>query len=741
MLRRAGRCLSGLLALLSATAGLAVVPLAHPAAAQTHDGLVSVPEVVFVREGQRETVRLTLNGEITSQLPIAATSSDTAGITVNHPDSLFMGRSHEPCVPGPEGSFVDPDTGQVKSVVTGGPPGCGQIRGRLVQTRVVQPDTPEGSPTYRAPSASINFSFDARDWAGYTSQDHPELHKGWREVVVHSQRRCTAPGTTVPQLCYGPDRVYDLTITRTDTSEVLTTVKVVVIPGQGRKDPVITPHCRNERCLPVDEGGSTTYTIRNHIVPRPGEPLTVTPRLLSGSGVTIEPSSVSWTSVDDFDEPRTVTVTAAHDDDSSDGEFTIAHDFSDNYVTNGRLGRSRNESWFNLAGTVVDDDGPTLPDLVIAEVGGDTLTGLSLNSNTGGTTSFELRFTAPPADCESRYLPEFCSEAVVVKLQTETGRTRVPVDGVVTMVTRTVNGVDITKPACELFPSTLSRYYWKQIDAGESVAGLKCENRVTYDRPPFAASWSGSSRQVYELRHKVTPDNWDEPVRIDLAMVSDFGSSGSYRISLSMSSEFGPTVRKSLPVSYGSTLISTSEADGFVPPQPENVVVQVEDPVQPVVPVEDPVQPVVPVEDPVQPVVQPVVVPPVEDPVQPVVVPPVEDPVQPVVPAVDPVQPVALSVCDGLPTVLVDDVEASRSDVSVDFVVSLDCRPRRTVAVIYVIVRDGEIVGGTKVVRLSAAEPVATVTVDVDAARSLGLTVAYAWGASYGAEGTLTYTD
>ena len=206
-------------------------------------------------------------------------------------------------------------------------------------------------------------------------------------------------------------------------------VKVVVTPGLGRRDPQFSPHCPNEYCLTVTEGTTATYTVRNYIVPRPGEPITVTPQVIEGTGVTVTPASVSWTSVDDFQELATFTVAAAHDTDAHarDSSFRIGHDFSDNYITDGRLedGEDRNEAWFNLAGTVVDDDKLTLSVTPVGD--GDTiLDEISLNSNADGTASFEVRLSGPLVDCAGRDYPEDCAESLFVKLQTVVSRTRVP---------------------------------------------------------------------------------------------------------------------------------------------------------------------------------------------------------------------------------------------------------------------------------------------------------------------------
>ncbi len=109
---------------------------------------------------------------------------------------------------------------------------------------------------------------------------------------------------------------------------------------------------------------------------------------------------------------------------------------------------------------------------------------------------------------------------------------------------------------------------------------------------------------------------------------------------------------------------------------------------------------------------------------------------------VDPPLPeTVLGVCSGgLPSVLVGDVAASRSDVSVEFEIGLGCRPSGTVSVYYAVVREGSISGGVKVARLTADEPTVAVTVGVGSTRSLGLEVVYATGAKYPAEGVVVFS-
>lgn len=97
--------------------------------------------------------------------------------------------------------------------------------------------------------------------------------------------------------------------------------------------------------------------------------------------------------------------------------------------------------------------------------------------------------------------------------------------------------------------------------------------------------------------------------------------------------------------------------------------------------------------------------------------------------------------CTEKPTISVDDITASRSDGTVEFTISLDCKPSRAVTVYYVIAREG-VIGSTTIIKLTNTEPEHTATVAIGTTEDLGLHVVYATGAAnYNAEGTVTFTD
>ena len=111
--------------------------------------------------------------------------------------------------------------------------------------------------------------------------------------------------------------------------------------------------------LSITEGNSGTYQIR--LDARPTAEVTITIGSSDHDVVTVAPASLSFstaTGVDGgWDQFQTVTVTAVHDDDTSDGSATITHtaDSSDtNYVREA----SRNPS---VSVRVNDDDEPVQP--------------------------------------------------------------------------------------------------------------------------------------------------------------------------------------------------------------------------------------------------------------------------------------------------------------------------------------------------------------------------------------------
>ena len=102
---------------------------------------------------------------------------------------------------------------------------------------------------------------------------------------------------------------------------------------------------------------------------------------------------------------------------------------------------------------------------------------------------------------------------------------------------------------------------------------------------------------------------------------------------------------------------------------------------------------------------------------------------------------VPLVACAARPALLISSPEASRSDASVDFEVSLSCIPASSPIILLSPVRDGRI-GQNLFINLSADQTSTTVTVTIGNEHQLGLAVVWSSGlANRYAQGDVTYTD
>ena len=481
------------------------------------ESLVSAPSVVFVGEGETVSVRLDLNPGldqgVTGTVPVTATSSDPSRVRVNHPDQLFMGRTH--LGHAAEGSFG--------------------VEGVLVQTNIIPGSGRRvrdnfGSNSFWSdsvrlqPSGSISFDFTAADWAGWRSYDEPSPHKGYRVVEVTG-----VPTGADGRPANGPDAIFQLSLSSSDASVAFAPITVVVKRSRGL-DPVFDPDprfsfgCRERECLRVGEGGTVQYTVRNSNVPAPGSPLTITP---TGEGLSFDPAVVSWTHRD-HDEPRTVTVTAVEDDDMRSDTRIVRHVFSENWDTSGSLSKllrrteskAEAESAFNMAVRVVDDD---VSGFATVNALGNGTGQVKIISRPGfvgssGVGRFWVTVDGPP-DCTGR-TPGLCRDVLYIRLRT-------PIGGGFydnASVAATVYRAD-TPPA-----------------PGGSVAALP------YSKLAGPRNW---------FAIHVTPDNWNKPFRVNLSLDPSLvnGSSGDYDISMSLAHANGePTRHATLRASWGPFL-------------------------------------------------------------------------------------------------------------------------------------------------------------------------------------------
>jgi len=101
----------------------------------------------------------------------------------------------------------------------------------------------------------------------------------------------------------------------------------------------------------------------------------------------------------------------------------------------------------------------------------------------------------------------------------------------------------------------------------------------------------------------------------------------------------------------------------------------------------------------------------------------------------------ALVACEGRPELLISSPEASRSDQTVDFEVSLSCIPASKPIILLTPLRDGNI-GQNIFVDLNSEQTTATVTVTIGSEDQLGLVLVWSSGlANSQAQGDVTYTD
>ncbi len=484
---------------------------------EVSDLLVSAPSVVFVGEGETVSVRLDLAKEVTSRVPVTAASSDPSRFLVNHPEALFMGRKYVNGHNGRNGVVGE----KVQDGFVGGP---GRLHEKTTGTGVSREWV---FTERRARSESVSFDFTAADWAGYRSIEEPALHKGFRVVEVTG----VASGAGgLP--ANGPDAKFQLLLSSSDASVAFAPVTVVVKRSRGL-DPVFDPdprfsfHCRERECLRVGEGGSVSYTVRNSNVPAPGSPLTITP---VGEGLSFDPAVVSWTHRD-HDEVRTVTVTAAHDDDVRSDTRIIRHVFSENWDTSGSLSKllrrseskAQAESDFNMAVAVVDDDLRSF-DAVGAD--GAVIGQVSVLSRAGETRSglgrFWLRVDGPP-DCTTGYgrSAGLCWDTLRIRLRT--GRPDGSWDNA--PVTATVHRAD------------------------QAGSGPSSYTKVAGPRHWFAMH--------------IKPGHWDRLLRVDLTLdPALYGSTGTYDISMSLERDNGePSAHRRLTVSYGPNLETSPSVD------------------------------------------------------------------------------------------------------------------------------------------------------------------------------------
>ncbi len=114
-------------------------------------------------------------------------------------------------------------------------------------------------------------------------------------------------------------------------------------------------------------------------------------------------------------------------------------------------------------------------------------------------------------------------------------------------------------------------------------------------------------------------------------------------------------------------------------------------------------------------------------------------------PVVEETDEAVLADCgDSRPTVLINNPTASRSDATVEFEVSLDCKPSGSVTLLLSVLRNGEISSDpVTYAALDGEETSITVTVEIRDSQALGLTLAWSSGVANRTEttGNVEFTD
>ena len=144
----------------------------------------------------------------------------------------------------------------------------------------------------------------------------------------------------------------------------------VTIFLQEKPGVILTP-----ATLTVAEGGTADYTVQ--LSSEPAADVTVD--ITGGGDLTVNPNSLTFTSAT-WDTAKTVTVTAAQDDDGADDTRTVGH-----AVASGSADEYVGVSLDGLAVTVTDD-----------EVPGVTLTPTTLTVAEGDTADYTVELDVPP---------------------------------------------------------------------------------------------------------------------------------------------------------------------------------------------------------------------------------------------------------------------------------------------------------------------------------------------------------
>ena len=224
---------------------------------------------------------------------------------------------------------------------------------------------PGSSSDFTLAGATLSFAADATESTGgvtITAVDN-EVDAPDKSVTVSGA--VSLEGVTAPAA---------VTLTIADDDEP------VVMPPPVERGVEIVP-----TVLTIGEGDGAGGTYTARLVAEPTADVTVTVSVPSGAGLTVSPTSLTFTA-DNWGTARTVTVTAGIDDDADDRTVTLAHS-----AAGGGYG---DVTVADVSVTITDLVDPMLPAVGIAdargrEAGGQLVFEVTLNGVAGRTVSVE----------------------------------------------------------------------------------------------------------------------------------------------------------------------------------------------------------------------------------------------------------------------------------------------------------------------------------------------------------------
>ena len=189
---------------------------------------------------------------------------------------------------------VDEDAGATSVTVTGTLNGAPRASATSVTVSVGATGDPATQGTDYAPVADLALTIDAGQTSGATTFTLTPVD----DDLDEADEALTVAGTTM---------VRNLGVTAT----------TVTIADDDTRGVEVTP-----TSLTVPEGSDSTYTVV--LESEPTGTVTVTPSVSGSSDVTVSPSPLTFTP-SDWDEARTVTVSAGHDVDAEPDTATVSH--------------------------------------------------------------------------------------------------------------------------------------------------------------------------------------------------------------------------------------------------------------------------------------------------------------------------------------------------------------------------------------------------------------------------------